>query len=84
MRDAAIAKDGNKVSIALEMYAAINEDYAKQIGDNFVRQVKAMSDDENPGKAIGKGKYDYLNAIGYADQVLYRGAKARNSASITW
>ena len=84
VKDAAIAKDGNKVSLALIVNAAVDEAHAKQLGDNFVRQVKAMSDDETPGKEIGTGKYDYLVTIGYGDQVLHQGAKASGSERITW
>ena len=84
VNDAAITRDDETVSLALIVNPAIDESYAKQLGDNFVRQVKSLSDDNPPGKDIGTGKYEYLITIAYGDQVLYQGAKSRGAVRITW
>lgn len=43
--------------------AAINEEYAKELADSFVRIVKTFSEDESPGKEIGAGIYNYLVGV---------------------
>ncbi len=67
------------------MNTATNEDYARQLGDNFVRMVKAFSDDDPPGQTIGTGKYDYLISIyTSAEERVALGAKSRISDRISW
>lgn len=83
--DAAIAQDGRTFSLVVIVGFATNEEYAKTVGDNFVRMVKALSDDENPGKTIGSGKYDYIIGVYYPNEApVAIGAKARSSSGITW
>ena len=83
--DAAIVQDELAFSLVVIVGFATNEEYAKTVGDNFVRMVKALSDDENPGKSIGSGKYDYVIGVYYPDESpVALGAKARNRGEITW
>ena len=85
VRDAAMSQDGNQVSLVLVVDYAIDPDYARQLGDNFVRLAKSFLDDDPPGKAIGRGKYDYLIGIYYPNEKqLALGAKSRVSDRISW
>ena len=85
VREAAIRQEGNEFSLVLIVNAAINEDHARQLGDNFVRMVKTFSDDDPPGQTIGTGKYDYLIGIYTAtEEQVALGAKSRISDRISW
>ena len=48
--DAAISQDGEYISLVLVVGAATSEQYAKQLGENFIRQFKTMSQDDPPGE----------------------------------
>ena len=85
VRDAAISQDGSSVNLVLIVDYAIDPDYARQLGDNFVRLAKTFLRDDAPGKAIGTGKYDYLIGIYYPNEKqLALGAKSRVSDRISW
>ena len=83
--DAAINQDGKTVSLVIIVGYATNERWAKEVGENFVRLVKSLSQDSQPGKMIGRGMYDYLIGVYYPDQErMALGAKARNADRISW
>ena len=83
--DAAISQDGRKLSLAIVVRSATSKARAKELGDNFVRSVKSFSPDAPPSKDIGTGMYDYLVTVVYPDEaIVAQGAKASNSARITW
>ena len=85
VRDAAITQEGHDLFLAIVVNPATNEQYARELGDNFVRMVKALSQDDPPGREIGKGIYDYRVGVFYPDQTqLALGAKVRFSPTITW
>lgn len=85
IRDASIGQDGDDLSLVLVVGNAINEQYAKELGDNFVRMLKSLGPDDPPGQAIGPGKYNYLIGVYFPDgQRLALGAKASNGQRITW
>ena len=85
VRDAAISQDGSRVNLVLIVDYAIDPDYARQLGDTFVRLAKSFLEDDPPGKAIGTGKYDYLIGIYYLNEKqLALGAKSRVSDRISW
>lgn len=64
VRGASVKRDGNTISLVLVVEYAINETYARQLGDNFVRMTMALHNDGSPGKEIGAGrKYDYLVGV---------------------
>ena len=85
VRDAAIAQDGRKLSLVIIMNAAATEEYAKEVGENFVRYLKSTSPDESPGKEVGSGIYDYLIGV-YTptEKAIAEGAKARGARRISW
>ena len=83
--DAAISKRGNQVSLVLVVHSATNESNARQLGDNYVRMFKSLSDDDSPGSSIGRGKYDYLIGVYYSNEKkVAQGAKSRASDRISW
>jgi len=83
--DAAIVQDDKTLSLVLIVRYSTNKEKAKKLGENFIRMVKTFSDDNNPGKEIGSGEYDYLITVAYPNQsVIAQGAKARISNHISW
>ena len=77
--------DLRKVTLAIIVRAGTSERRAKELGDNFVRLFKTLSDDDSPGKEIGRGKYDYL--VGIYDRRqnnIAMGAKIDIATSISW
>ena len=83
--DAAISQQGERVSLVLIVHPITNESRARQLGDNFVRLYKSLSDDEPPGRSIGRGKYDYLIGVYYPNEKrVAQGAKSRSSGRISW
>ena len=85
VRDVSITQEGFKIKIGVIVGVATDRDYAKQIGDNVVRNVKSLSADESPGKTIGRGIYDYSVVVGTsADDIWWMGVKLAEAASISW
>lgn len=88
VQDAAIAVKGGKISFAVIVGAAINEETAKDIGDNFVRQLSAFTDGSTPTKDYyGElyDQYDVLITVGdSAQNVIVQGAKVKGAKKITW
>ena len=83
--DAAISQQGERVSLVLIVHPITNESRARQLGDNFVRLCKSLSDDEPPGRSIGRGKYDYLIGVYYPNEKkVALGAKSSVSDRISW
>ena len=83
--DAAISQRGNQFSLVLVVNRATNQRAARELGENFVRMFKGFSDDANPGRDIGTGKYDYLIGVYFSDRTeIALGAKAASSSRITW
>ena len=61
VRDTAVFQEGCKLSLAIIMDYAVNKEYAKEIGETFLRQIKSHAPGETPpGKQIGKGIFEYL------------------------
>lgn len=85
VRAASFEKDGNTFKLVIIVDYSISKDYAKNLGDGFVRSVKAFYDDTLPGKEIGKGKYNYLVGVYYLNgKELVMGAKASSTYKMTW
>ena len=83
--DAAISQQGERVSLVLIVHPLTNESGARQLGDNFVRMFKSLSDDEAPGRSIGTGKYDYLIGVYYPNEnKVAQGAKSRVAQGVSW
>ena len=85
VQDAAIIQDGERLSLALMVGYATNEETAKDLGDSFVRMVKSSCGDTPPGKEIGPGIYTYLIGVFYPDKSeVISGAKCGMCESIYW
>ena len=84
--DAAISQDGEYISLVLVVGAATSEQYAKQLGENFVRQFKTMSQDDPPGNQVGTGIFNYaVKVVGSPGQkVIAQGAKVSFVDRISW
>ncbi len=85
VQDAAITQDGSTLSLVLVVGAATSEEHAKELGENFVRMLKSLSQDEPPSIVIGTGIYDYLIGVYRPNQEqIASGAKARTADRISW
>ena len=85
VRDAAITREGNQVSLVLIVGAATSIARAQELGENFVRMYKTFSDDTAPGSSIGTGKYDYVIGVYTpSEKTIVIGAKSRVASRISW
>lgn len=87
VKDAAVVQDGYMLSLVVVVNAAMNEKTAKEMGDNFVRQVMVNAGDleEMPSKEIGQSNYDYMIAVVRPDESeIASGTKPRLAESIRW
>jgi len=85
VRNAEIRRDGNRFDLVLLVDYAIDPNYAREIGDSFVRLTKSMLQDGETGEAIGRGEYDYVIHIYYPNnKQVAIGAKASVARKITW
>ena len=83
--DAAVSRQGSQVNLVLIVRSSTNQARGKQLGENFLRMYKSLSDDDSPGRSIGKGKYDYLVGVYYPNETtLVQGAKVSFADRITW
>ena len=83
--DAAITQRNETLILVVIVGPAVNADYARELGDNFVRMVKALSPDDPPGRYVGTGIYDYRIGVYYPNETSAAvGAKVRSSPIITW
>ena len=83
--DAAVAQDGDDISLVLIIGFATNESRAKELGENFVRITKSLMNDGAPGREIGKGKYNYLIGVYYPNEkTVALGAKAKTAGQLKW
>lgn len=89
-----VSEEDKKITLAIQVGAATNEDHAKDLGDNFVRAlasgVAIYSEDdlESPSKDNLGELYDYYDlhvGVGTdADNFIVQGAKVTGSPKITW
>jgi len=85
VRDAAILQKGKNISLAIVVDYGTSKSYAKELGDNFVRMVKGLSEDKCPGKKIGKGMYNYTIGVFYPNEKrIAMGAKVTIADHISW
>lgn len=85
VKDAAISQEGDTLSLAIIANAAINEEYARDLADSFVRLVKTHSEDTVPSKEIGTGMYNYLVGVYTStQQEIVIGYKNKDLDHITW
>ena len=85
VRDAAILQDECDLRLVLIVNAATSEDYAKDLGERFVRMTKGLGPGPGPSKQIGKGIYSYLVGVyTSSEDQLALGAKAAGARRIMW
>ena len=83
--DAAVSQQGASISLVLMVAPGTSESEAKRLGENPVRMTKSLSQDSPPGKAIGRGIYNYLVGVYYPDErMVAQGAKVTFAERITW
>jgi hypothetical protein len=83
--DAAISQRGSDISLVLVVRYSTNVRRARNLGENFVRMAKSLSDDDSPTRSVGQGKYSYLVTVVYPnDRVLAIGGKSKTSNRISW
>jgi len=89
-----VSEEDKKITLAIIVNAATNEEHAKELGDNFARAlasgVSIYSEDdlESPSKDnLGElyDSYDLQVCIGTSpDDFIARGAMVTNASKITW
>ena len=85
VRDAAILQKGKNITLAIVVDYGTSKSYAKELGDNFVRMVKGLSEDKPPGKKIGKGIYNYTIGVFHPNEKrIAMGAKVTIADHISW
>ncbi|MEW4328220.1 hypothetical protein Q0N12_16335 [Rossellomorea marisflavi] len=87
VQDAAVNVEGDTIYLAI-IAPAVNKEYGKELGDNFVRQLAAFSEGESPTKDYYGEIYDNYNMqVGVFDaneKAIVYGAKVTSSPKITW
>src|SRR5690606_29520629 len=89
VKDAHIEVEGDKVTIAIIVNAAMNEERAREVGDNFVRFLNTMVDGTKPATKHYLGSlwdhYDLHIGVGTGpDHFIAQGAKVRTGKRIIW
>jgi predicted Zn finger-like uncharacterized protein len=85
VRDIALVQKGEHVNITIIINYVFAEKYAKKVGDNAVRFVKARSEDTHPGEEIGRGIYNYTVGVYYPNKKpVAWGEKGRGDSHISW
>ena len=85
VENAVVAQEGKQLSLVVMVVPGTSEARAKELGDSFLRMVKAHGPGPEPGEKIGKGVFDYLVSVITWDEALYvMGAKLSSSEHITW
>src|SRR5690625_2509 len=89
-----VSKEDKKITLAIVVNAATNEEHAKDLGDNFARAlasgVSIYSEDDlkSPSKDnLGElyDSYDLQVGIGSSpDDFIARGAMVTSTSKITW
>ncbi len=82
---AAIALKDDSVNLAFQVPHGTTKEQAKKIGDNFVRLTMTLSNDDDPGKDLPKGKFSYMvGAFTPDENWLVMGHKREGVPKITW
>ncbi|HDR4494240.1 TPA: hypothetical protein QCQ12_003074 [Bacillus cereus biovar anthracis] len=88
VKDAYIGVKGNKVTMSVVVNAAVTKDAAKQIGDNFVRNLGGFAGGKGPEKDYyGEvfDNYDLQIGVGTsAKDIMVQGYKATSAKRINW
>lgn len=85
VRESSIRQAGRQVNLLLVVDQGTSASRARQLGDSFVRIAKRIGPDDNPGRTIGQGQFDYLVGVyDLGNRQIVMGAKNRNAVSISW
>ena len=85
VRDADVELDGRTFYLYIVVEYATSVEWAKEVGEAFVRLVKTFGPDADPGLEVGKGEYDYLVDVSYPNgKGVALGAKIDFARRITW
>ncbi len=86
--DAHIEVNGKTIVMAVILGTAVNKETAKEIGDNFVRNLGTFSGGKPPEKYYyGEifDNYDLQIGVGTGpDNIIVQGAKVTSAKKITW
>ena len=83
--DVGISQSGSDISLVLIVQARTSTSRARDLGENFVRMYKSLSDDDPPGRSIGTGRYNYLIGVYYPNKKpVASGAKVSFADRISW
>ena len=83
--DATLSQSGTTMTLVLVVQSSVSPDRAKELGDQFVRQVKFHGPDLKPIQNIGPGNHDYFITVTYPDdEKIAQGAKNRIDSVVTW
>ncbi|MCU5376175.1 hypothetical protein OCA08_03370 [Bacillus cereus] len=88
VKDAHIEVQGKKIIMAVIVNTSVNKEAAKEIGDNFVRNLGAFSGGKAPEKNYyGEifDNYDLQIGVGSSpNDIIVQGAKVTSAKKITW
>lgn len=87
VRGTDIDKTDDEITLVVAMNAAVNQRTARQVGEKFVRMYITFSDEEtgDPGKKIGKTRFDYYVAIIDSQRnILHSAAKIAPALDLNW
>ena len=83
--DAVIKIKDDSINLAFSVLHGTSEDEAKKIGDNFLRLVMSLSNDESPAADLPRGKFSYMIGALTPDQKwLVMGHKRKGVPKIAW
>ena len=83
--DAAIKQKNDVLSLVVVVSYRTSKSRAKNLAEAFLRMVKTLGPDTNPGKDVGRGVYDYHLGVYFPNEKnLVRGFKASSNYWITW
>jgi len=80
-----IKQDGDTVSLSLIVEYGTPRSRAMELGESFIRLMKKISRDKDPGEEIGEGIYEYLVTVSHPNEKeIVAGTKAKRAKDITW
>lgn len=83
--NASIEQEDETINLTLIVEFGTSKGRAKKLGKDFIRLVKTLSKDKDPGEEIGEGIYDYTIEVLYPNKKeVVAGAKARRARKVTW
>jgi hypothetical protein len=87
VKDAHIVEKDETVYLTIKVNDSCSRNYARSLGDDFVRLYISLSPQEsdNPGKMIGITQFNYyVNVKASGINFLAQGSKGKDSSNIDW